>query len=522
MKQVIKRLLVIVCAILLVMSSVTTAFAHSGRTDSNGGHKDNKNKSGLGGYHYHCGGYPAHLHVSGYCPYRDVFPSNVTIKSNKTTLGIGESISISAAVYPNNSCDKSVTWTCSDTSVVSLSNGTITAKNYGTAIITAKTFNNVKGTIKITVKEITAKKVTLLGIPEVSDFYIGDSFDLDATITPENVDNPSIVWSSSNEEIATVSSSGYVNIISAGKVVIKAIASNGVSGKVVINAKEKYVDSVEIAEDNMDIFLGDIRNIIAIVSPSDATHPEITWSTDNPSVINVSETGKIIATALGEATITATSTNGISDSIVIIVNEIKAEKLTILAPERIDVGSSKILTAEFTPNNTTNQHVVWSVDNTSIASISEDGFFEAKKVGTVMVTATQKDVSSTYIIEILPINVDDIIITASTEETIYKEDTIDFTAEVFPIDATYPEITWSVDNPEIASIDNNGKLTALKAGTVTVIATSADGFCSEYEVTVSYPVAVVLGICAAVLGGTGTAIFVAIKKIIGLIKSKFK
>ena len=52
---------------LIIFSTVT--FAHSGRTDSNGGHKDKNNVSGLGGYHYHCGGYPAHLHTNGVCPY---------------------------------------------------------------------------------------------------------------------------------------------------------------------------------------------------------------------------------------------------------------------------------------------------------------------------------------------------------------------------------------------------------------------------------------------------------------------
>ena len=45
------------------------AEAHGGRTDSHGGHKDNKNASGLGSYHYHCGGHPAHLHENGVCPY---------------------------------------------------------------------------------------------------------------------------------------------------------------------------------------------------------------------------------------------------------------------------------------------------------------------------------------------------------------------------------------------------------------------------------------------------------------------
>lgn len=50
-------------------SNLITAEAHSGRTDANGGHRDRKNASGLGSYHYHCGGHPAHLHERGICPY---------------------------------------------------------------------------------------------------------------------------------------------------------------------------------------------------------------------------------------------------------------------------------------------------------------------------------------------------------------------------------------------------------------------------------------------------------------------
>ena len=53
----------------LPYSAAITAEAHSGRTDARGGHRDNKNRSGLGSYHYHCGGHPAHLHPNGVCPY---------------------------------------------------------------------------------------------------------------------------------------------------------------------------------------------------------------------------------------------------------------------------------------------------------------------------------------------------------------------------------------------------------------------------------------------------------------------
>lgn len=62
---------IIAAAPISTMSSqqLITAEAHQGRTDANGGHHDYKNKSGLGSYHYHCGGNPAHLHPNGVCPY---------------------------------------------------------------------------------------------------------------------------------------------------------------------------------------------------------------------------------------------------------------------------------------------------------------------------------------------------------------------------------------------------------------------------------------------------------------------
>lgn len=70
----------------IVMAITSTAYAHSGRTDSNGGHKDNKNKSGLGYYHYHHG-YSAHLHENGICPYDTSTTSNeVSIKDIQNKL----------------------------------------------------------------------------------------------------------------------------------------------------------------------------------------------------------------------------------------------------------------------------------------------------------------------------------------------------------------------------------------------------------------------------------------------------
>lgn len=62
--------------LIICLTCIVDVFAHKGRTDGNGGHRDNNNQSGLGSYHFHCGGYPAHLHKNGVCPYKSVATSS--------------------------------------------------------------------------------------------------------------------------------------------------------------------------------------------------------------------------------------------------------------------------------------------------------------------------------------------------------------------------------------------------------------------------------------------------------------
>lgn len=93
MRQYVKKIIICVMSAMLIASAIIAtprspfvieAQAHSGRTDSSGGHKDNKNKSGLGSYHYHCGGHPAHLHSNGVCPYNMTTTTKVTPTAQET------------------------------------------------------------------------------------------------------------------------------------------------------------------------------------------------------------------------------------------------------------------------------------------------------------------------------------------------------------------------------------------------------------------------------------------------------
>ena len=181
-------------SILLIIFSIISiginVYAHSGRTDSSGGHKDNKNKSGLGSYHYHCGGHPAHLHTNGVCPYssKSSTPSSSSSKSSSSTsssssskattttvpatidvtgiqinesinsIEVGESKKLTATITPYNATDKNITWSSSDESIATISSsGEVVAKRPGTVNITASTSNGKNSIITMDIKE--AKKV---------------------------------------------------------------------------------------------------------------------------------------------------------------------------------------------------------------------------------------------------------------------------------------------------------------------------------------------------------------------------
>jgi len=112
----IKRLLFM---LLIAIIFCNNLYAHEGRTDSKGGHKDNKNVSGLGSYHYHCGDYPEHLHKGGVCPYKSTSNSSTKTSNPKPTekiisVSIGGELSTLNAININNTnlielrtlCDK--------------------------------------------------------------------------------------------------------------------------------------------------------------------------------------------------------------------------------------------------------------------------------------------------------------------------------------------------------------------------------------------------------------------------------
>ena len=200
MKKYIKKIISILIIILTISSIQINVYSHSGRTDANGGHRDNKNKSGLGSYHYHCGGHPAHLHPNGVCPYSSSSQSSTSSSESSSSASSGSSSGSSSTSGSSSSSSSSSTTTTS-----------------------------MPSTIEVTEIQIQEK---------IEDMEIGENEKLTANITPSNATDKNVTWQSSDESIATIDSTGEVTAKKSGVVTITATTSNGKSSTITINVKE--------------------------------------------------------------------------------------------------------------------------------------------------------------------------------------------------------------------------------------------------------------------------------------------
>jgi uncharacterized protein YjdB len=145
---------------------------------------------------------------------------------------------------------------------------------------------------------------------------IGESETLVATIRPRSVTNKNVVWMSEDPSIATVDGNGLVTAVAAGETLIWARHEDGEVGntcRVIVNADSPGVKSVTLNKTSMTLFgVGAQETLIATVLPSNAVNKNITWSSNNPSVVTVDSNGQVTAVAVGQTYIYATADNGLN------------------------------------------------------------------------------------------------------------------------------------------------------------------------------------------------------------------
>ena len=204
----------------------------------------------------------------------------------------------------------------------------------------------------------------------------------------------------------------------------------------------------------------------------------------------VNANGVVTGVSAGETTITVTTEDGgFTGACTINVYSQAVTGVTIEPSEaELTVGSSTKLTATVLPENATNKNVIYSVDDESILSVDQDGNITGLSLGTATVTVTTEDGGFTASAEITVIPVQVTGVGVSPEAaSVGLGHTIQLTASIKPSNATNKNLSWSVSDETIISVDDRGTVTGLSLGTATVIVTTEDGgFSASAEITVCY------------------------------------
>lgn len=217
----------------------------------------------------------------------------------------------------------------------------------------------------------------------------------------------------------------------------------------------------------------------ATCDPEDAI-ADVTWSSSS-KIATVDASGLVTARKTGKVTITATAKDGSKVKGRITLRVVSGVTgLTIEGASSVAAGKSITLKAVMMPADATEKGVVWSVDcDKSIASINQSGKLTTKKISaitTITVTAVSKQnsaIRATHTVTIRPVTTG-LAISAPRLTIDLASPTLQLTAKCIPEDASQ-QVAWSTSNKRIATVDANGVVTALKAGTVTITATATDG-----------------------------------------------
>ena len=329
----------------------------------------------------------------------------------------------------------------------------------------------------------------------------GGTLQIQAVVLPADVDNNTVTWSiTSAAGIASISEGGLLTAAANGTVIVRATANDGsgVRGEatIAISGQRVPVSTVTVSGEGGATAIttdGGELQMQASILPNDATNKTVTWSiTPATGVASISEGGLLTAAANGTVTVRATANDGTGmygeATITISGQHVFVSSVTVSDEE----DATAITTLEGTlqmqaivlPEDATNKTVTWSITPaTGVASISEGGLLTATANGTVIVRATANDGSRVYGEATVSISgqrvfVSSIKVSGTGNATAITADggTLQMQTLVLPNDATNKTVAWSIiPTIGVASISEDGMLTAKGNGTVVVFATANDG-----------------------------------------------
>ena len=251
----------------------------------------------------------------------------ITLDATAATLKVAETMTLTATVLPEDATIKDVIWTSSDDSIATVDNGVVTAHSLGTAIITVATTDgsNLTATCEVTVEPTLVETITL--DLNAAMLKVDETVTLTATVLPEDATIKDVVWTSSDDSIATVDN-GVVTAHSVGTAIITVATTDGsnltATCEVTVEANEILIERIELNYYTLKANIGDTVELEATVYPEEATDKSLQWTVSNENVVKLEQIDnfRVQATFLvqGGATITVSTLDGSAISAICVID----------------------------------------------------------------------------------------------------------------------------------------------------------------------------------------------------------
>ena len=297
--------------------------------------------------------------------------TRIAVASSEKEVAVGQTISLTASVLPEDAAMQDVTWASQDEKIATVDgNGNVTGVKRGNARITAtaKDGSNIRASISIQVTQ-NAEEITLDKTELTVD--AGRSAVLKATVLPKDTNNKNVVWTSSDENVARVNADGRVTGVALGECEITCTDKK--TGTVQASAAvhvQQPVTKVAFGEAPV-VYAGETAQLTWTTEPANASNPAVTFKAGNEKVLTVSEDGTITGIKAGETWVTVTSTDGSNRQAKIKVRVY--QHVTGVHMKRnaayIDLRSRSTTTAILEPDTATNHNMTWVSADPSIATV---------------------------------------------------------------------------------------------------------------------------------------------------------
>ena len=418
----------------------------------------------------------------------DVPLKGIVVEKAEIDLVKNQFATILYTLNPADTTDaKVVTFASDNTAVATVdANGVVKALKAGKAVITLTGANNITATVVVNVTEIPIDTVVLDKLNITLE--AGESDQLTAIVKPENTtdDDKSIVWSSSDETVATVDANGKVTAVKGGTATITATAWNGVKATCEVFVPI-HLEGITLDKTTAEIHKGESITLNITYNPANTTDDKtVTWKSSDASVATVDANGKVTAVNVGTAVITATVGNYSAECTVTVDAPLKG---IVVEKAEIDLVKNQFATILYTlnPTDTTDAKVVtFASDNTEVATVDENGVVKALKAGKAVITLTgANDVTATVVVNVTELPIDTVVLD-KLNVIIELGATDQLTAIVKPENTTDDDksIVWSSSDETVATVDENGVVTAVGGGTAVITATAWNGVKATCEVLV--------------------------------------